>query len=119
MPLGTLGAIEIQLVRCTGDEPLFHSLMEQFRYLRYEQPVGEHLKYLVSAKGQAIACLAWSSSPRHLGCRDRFIGWGMEARRRNIHLLAYNTRFLILPWVTVPHLASHILGRMAKQVPND
>jgi hypothetical protein len=43
----------------------------------------------------------------------------MEARRRNIHLLAYNTRFLILPWVTVPHLASHILGRMARLVPGD
>ena len=91
----------------------------QYHYLGYEQPVGEHLKYLVSAKGQAIACLAWSSSPRHLGCRDRFIGWGMEARRRNIHLLAYNTRFLILPWVTVPHLASHILGRMARQIAGD
>jgi hypothetical protein len=78
-----------------------------YHYLRYEQPVGEHLKYLVSAKGQAIACLAWSSSPRHLGCRDRFIGWGMEARRRNIHLLACNTRFLILPWVngSVPGVA--------------
>ena len=100
-------------------EALFNGLVEQYHYLRYEQPVGEHLKYLVSAKGQAIACLAWSSSPRHLGCRDRFIGWGMEARRRNIHLLAYNTRFLILPWVTVPHLASHILGRMARQVPGD
>ena len=81
--------------------------------------MGEHLKYLVTANGQAIACLAWSSSPRHLGCRDRFIGWGIEARRRNIHLLAYNTRFLILPWVTVPHLASHLLGRMARQVPGD
>ena len=117
--LSDLGPLTIEQVRRTPQEALFNGLIEQYHYLRYEQPVGEHLKYLVSAKGQAIACLAWSSSPRHLGCRDRFIGWGMEARRRNIHLLAYNTRFLILPWVTVPHLASHILGRMAKLVPQD
>src|SRR5882724_3226051 len=118
-PLSELGPLTIEQVRRTPQEALFNGLVEQYHYLGYEQPVGEHLKYLVSAKGQVIACLAWSSSPRHLGCRDRFIGWGMEARRRNIHLLAYNTRFLILPWVTVPHLASHILGRMAKQVPGD
>ncbi len=53
------------------------------------------------------------------GSRDRFIGWSGEARRRNIRYLAYNTRFLILPWVEVPHLASHILGRMARQISQD
>ena len=119
MPLAALGSIEIQLVRRTADEPLFHSLMEQFHYLRYEQPVGEHLKYLVWAQGRPVACLAWSSAPRHLASRDRFIGWSGAARRRNIRHLAYNTRFLILPWIAVPHLASHILGRMARQISQD
>lgn len=118
-PLRDLGSLEFEQVRRTPQEPLFNSLLEQYHYLGYEQPVGEHLKYLVKANGQAIACLAWSSAPRHLGCRDRFIGWNPEARRRNVHLLAYNTRFLILPWVRVDHLASHILGRMAKQVGRD
>lgn len=108
MPLRALGPIEIQLVRRTADEPLLHSLMEQFHYLRYKQPVGEHLKYLVWAQGRPVACLAWSSAPRHLASRDRFIGWSGKARRRNIRFLAYNIRLLILPWVTVPHLASHI-----------
>jgi len=118
-PLRDLGPLEFQQVRRTPHEPLFNSLMEQYHYLGYQQPVGEHLKYLVSAKGQAIACLAWCSAPRHLAGRDRFIGWSAEARKRNLHLLAYNTRFLILPWVQVPHLASHILGRMAKLLPLD
>ena len=111
--LKELRPIELQQVRRTGDEPLFNSLMEQHHYLQYEQPVGEHLKYLAWAQGRPIACLAWSSAPRHLGSRDRYIGWSAEARRRNIRFIAYNTRFLILPWVAVPHLASHILGRMA------
>ena len=83
------------------------------------EPVGEHLKYLVWARGRPIACLAWSSAPRHLGSRDCFIGWSAEARRRNIRFLAYNTRFLILPWVQVEHLASHILGGMAKCLSED
>jgi hypothetical protein len=80
---------------------------------------GEHLKYLVYALGRPIACLAWSSAPRHLGPRDRFIGWSAEARRKNIRFLAYNTRFLLLPFIRVEHLASHILGHMARQLPED
>jgi len=118
-PLHQLQPIEFGAVRRSGDEPLFNSLIEQHHYLGYEQPVGEHLKYLVWAQGRPVACLAWSSAPRHLGSRDRFIGWSAEARRRNIRFLAYNTRFLILPWVQVEHLASHILGRMAKRLSED
>ena len=117
--LKDFGLIEFQQVRRTSDEPLFNSLMEHHHYLGYEQPVGEHLKYLMWTQDRPIACLAWSSAPRHLASRDRFIGWNGEARRRNIRFLAYNTRFLILPWVTVPHLASHVLGRMARQISAD
>jgi len=111
-PLNELRPVEVQQVRRTGDEPLFNSLIEHHHYLGYEQPVGEHLKYLVWAQGRPVACMAWSSAPRHLGSRDRYIGWSMEARKRNIRFIAYNTRFLILPWVQVPHLASHILSRV-------
>jgi Domain of unknown function (DUF4338) len=117
--LKELQPIELQQVRRTDDEPLFNSLMEQHHYLKYEQPVGEHAKYLAWAQGRPIACLAWSSAPRHLGSRDRYIGWNAEARRRNIRFIAYNTRFLILPWVRVPHLASHLLGRMAAVLSDD
>ena len=104
--------LSLRQVRRTPEEALFNSLLEQYHYLGYTQPVGEHLKYLVYAHERPIACFAWSSAPRHLGSRDRFIGWGREARLKNIRLLAYNTRYLILPWVKVEHLASHLLGRM-------
>jgi hypothetical protein len=117
--LGNLQPLEFEPVRRTGKESLFNSLVEEHHYLGYEQPVGEHLKYLVSAQGRPIGCLAWSSAPRHLGSRDRYLGWSAEARRRNIRFLAYNTRFLILPWVRVEHLASHILGRMAARISED
>lgn len=117
--LNELRPIEVQQVRRTGDEPLFNSLIEHHHYLGYEQPVGEHLKYLLWAQGRPIACMAWSSAPRHLGSRDRYIGWSMEARKRNIRLIAYNTRFLILPWVKAPHLASHILSRVTGALSKD
>jgi uncharacterized protein DUF4338 len=91
----------------------------QYHPLGYIRPVGEHLKYLVSAAGRPIACLAWSSAPRHLGARDRYIGWSAEARRRNIRFLAYNPRYLIVPWIHVKRLASHILGEMARRISGD
>ena len=119
MPLRALGLLVVHQVRRTPDEAFFNSLLAQYHYLKYQQPVGAHLKYLVVAAGRPVACVAWSSPPRHLAPRDRFIGWSAETRRRNLRFIAYNTRFLILPWVTVPHLASHLLGRMATILPRD
>ena len=117
--LKDVGPIQFEQVRHTVDEPLFNSLMEHHHYLGYEQPVGEHLKYLVWACGRPLACLAWSSAPRHIGSRDRYIGWSADVRRRNIRYVAYNTRFLILPWVRIEHLASHLLSRMTARLSAD
>jgi hypothetical protein len=117
--LDAVRPLTFRQVRRTSEEPLFNSLIEQYHYLGYTQPVGEHLKYLVYTQGRPIAGLAWSSAPRHLGCRDRFIGWSPEVRRKNIRFIAYNPRYLILPWVQVPHLASHILGYMARVLAGD
>ena len=117
--LRELAALSFRQVRRQGEEPIFDGLIESHHYLGYTQPVGEHLKYLVYAGERPVACLAWSSAPWHMGARDRFIGWTPAVRRANLHLLAYNTRFLILPWVRVPHLASHILGRMARRLSAD
>jgi hypothetical protein len=111
--------LKLQQVRRSRLEKLYNSLIEAYHYLGYCQPVGEHLKYIVFAGQRPVGCLARSSAARHIGCRDRFIGWSAEYRRKHIHLIAYNTRFLILPWVRVPYLASHILAQMAKAVAAD
>jgi hypothetical protein len=117
--LSELRPLVFQQVRRTQDEATFEGLIEQHHPLGYTQPVGEHLKYLITASERPVACLALCSAPRHLGPRDRFIGWSKQARKSNIHLLAYNTRYLVLPWVRVDHLASHLLGRMARRVSLD
>lgn len=118
-PLRELGPLEFRQVRRTAQERRFNELLHAYHYLGYRQPVGEHLKYLVYARERPVACLGWSSAPWHLGPRDRFIGWTPAVRRRNLHLIGYNTRFLILPWVRVPHLASHLLGQMARRLSAD
>jgi len=117
--LAALQPLEIRQVRRTDQEGLFNGLVERYHYLGYSQPVGEQLKYLIRAGDRPVGCMAWGSGPWHMGARDRFIGWTPRVRRRNLHLLAYNTRFLILPWVRAPHLASHILGRMARSLSAD
>jgi hypothetical protein len=117
--LRDLGPIELRQVRRTPDEKLFNTLIQQHHYLGYTQPVGEHLKYLAYSDGRVVACLAFASAPYAIDCRDSFLGWSAEARERNRHLLAYNTRFLILPWVQVPHLASNLLGRIARIISED
>ncbi|MBN1605052.1 MAG: DUF4338 domain-containing protein [Polyangiaceae bacterium] len=117
--LPELGQLSFRQVRRTEEEPLVESLLEEHHYLGYTQPVGEHLKYLVCAGARPVACFVWSSAPRHLGPRDRFIGWSAQARRRNIRFVVYNPRYLILPWVEVRHLASHLLGRMMRRLSAD
>jgi hypothetical protein len=117
--LSELGPVQLRQVRRTPEEALVNGLVQQYHYLGYSQPVGEHLKYLVTAQARPIACFCWSSAPRHLAPRDHYIGWTPARRKANIRLVAYQTRFLILPWVRVPHLASHLLGRMSRQLSSD
>ena len=111
--------LEFRQVRRGPEEPLFNHLIAEYHPLGYTRPVGEHLKYMVYATGRPVACLAWSSAPLHLSSRDRYIGWTPDARRRNLRYLAYNPRFLVLPWIQVKHLASHLLGQMARRLSGD
>lgn len=111
--------IEILQVRRSPLEKLFNGLIEHFHYLGYIQPVGEHLKYLVLFQDRPIACLSWSSAPRHIGCRDRFLGWSPDVRKKHLHLIAYNSRFLILPWIRVRCLASHLLSATTRRLSQD
>ncbi len=111
--------LEIRQVHNTESVKLFNSLIEYHHYLGYCHPVGEQLKYIVFAEKRPIACFAWSSAPRHIGCRDRFIGWTKNVREKHLHYMAYNSRFLILSWVRIPHLASHLLGLITRTLSSD
>ena len=108
--VGDLFPIKLEQVRRTSFEKMFNGLINEYHYLGYTQPVGEHLKYIAFSGDRPIACLAWGSAPWYIGARDRFIGWSKEIREDNLHLIANNLRFLILPWVQVSCLASYLLA---------
>jgi hypothetical protein len=118
-PIDDLSPIHLKQVRRTRLERLFNSLISEHHYLGYTQPVGEHLKYIAFSNERPIACLAWSSAPWYIGARDRFIGWPPKVRQQNLPLIINNTRFLVLPWVEVPHLASHLLALNRRRISTD
>lgn len=104
----------------TGDERLglFKFLLHRYHYLGHQRCVGENLKIAVSDhSGRLLACMLFGSAAWKARSRDGFIGWNRQARERNLSLLTNNTRFLILPWVRVPHLASHLLARVSRALP--
>ena len=111
--------IKIRQVRRTADEDLYNSLIEQYHYLGYVYPIGEYLKYIFFIGDRPIGCMAFSSAVRHIKCRDQFIGWSKQQRASHLQLIAYNTRFLVLPWVSIYCLASQLLSKMAKTISDD
>jgi hypothetical protein len=117
--VGDLFPIKLEQVRRTGFEKIFNGLVSDYHYLGYTQPVGEHLKYVAFSHDRPIACLSWGSAPWYIGARDRFIGWSKKTRENNLHLIANNLRFLILPWVQVPCLASHLLALNRRRLSQD
>ena len=110
------GTLAIRQVRRSAEEPLFNHLLDRYHYLGYSRPVGEHLKYVVWAGARPIACSSWTSATRQLDLRDRWVGADKAAYQHHLQLIAYNHRYLILPWVKVPHLASHLLGRLSRRL---
>ncbi len=113
----------IQLVSTQGDKAindLFHCLMDRYHYLGFKGHVGEHMKYIAFDRyNRPIGCLLFGSAAWKMGPRDQFIGWDRAVRRRNLHLTTNNTRFLIPPWVRVPHLASFLLGATLRRLRKD
>lgn len=99
---------------------LFNCLLHRYHYLGHRNTVGENLRYLVRDRlGRPVACALFGSAAWKCADRDAFLGWERGARERNLQRLTNNTRFLVLPWVVVPHLASHVLGLMARRIRAD
>jgi len=111
--------INIRQVRGTSDERLFNGLIGKYHYIGYFQGAGKQLKYIVYLDKRPIACIGFGVSALKVECRDKFIGWNTETRRNNLNIVVDNSRFLILPWVKIPHLASYILGRTLRQLSAD
>ena len=99
---------------------LFEHLLHHHHYLSHRSPVGENLRYLVEDRhGRPVACALFGAAAWRCTARDRFLGWDALTQARQLPLITNNTRFLIPPWIRVPHLASHVLGRLARRLSCD
>jgi len=117
--LQSLRPITLQRVATPEQRNLWRSLVDQYHYLGHKIPFGAHLRYLIQSQHGLLGCLQYSSPAWRLQCRDRWIGWSDGQRKNRLQHILCNSRFLILPWVQVPNLASHLLAKSAKQVVRD
>jgi SRSO17 transposase len=118
-PLAAYAPVEIRLVGNSSEEPLWDELVRRHHYLGYRRLLGHRLKYLAFIREQPVAALSFSGAALMVRARDRFIGWNPEQRRAHLKSIANNSRFLILPSVQIPHLASHVLGRCVRRARHD
>ena len=120
--LRAIGRVSLQRVISPDDWEDFKAYINTYHYLGYKHPVGSYLAYFVVSEksGRKLGCLlftasaAWAMAPR-----DEWIGWEKKHRKKLLHLIISNDRFLIFPWVNVPNLASHVLSLATKQIGDD
>ncbi len=117
--LKSLPPISLKLVSQTELEPLWDRLVSGYHYLGYQNLLGRRLKYLCFIQHRPVSALSWSAPALKLRARDDFIGWSDLQRKEYLHRIANNSRFLILPWVQVPHLASHVLSHNIRRLKKD
>jgi hypothetical protein len=111
--------IRLEIVSDKKSSALWNSFIDRYHYLGHQSLPGAQLRYFAKAGDQIIALLgfgaaAWTTQPR-----DTFIGWSHETRKKNLHLIVNNARFLILPWISVKNLASRLLAIVAKRIAQD
>ena len=117
LPL-TLSEVSIQ--KQPGQRALFDALLHHYHYLSHRGSVGENMQYLARDRhGRPLACLLFGAAAWQCKARDQHIGCDAATRQRRLGYISNNTRFLILPWVRVPLLASHLLGRTARRLSAD
>lgn len=119
VPAIDLDRLSVELVANKSDSLLWNAYIQRHHYLGHQPMPGAQLRYLVRADSQIVALLGFGASAWKTQPRDTAIGWSADARRRNLHLIVNNARFLILPWVQCKNLASRILGLIARRLPND
>jgi len=120
-PLSDIQPIKILNARdCPTHEKTFNYILKEYHYLSFSRTVGQNMKYLIiGVNNQILGCLlfgaaAWKTTPR-----DQWIGWSPEIREQNLGMLCNNTRFLILDWIRVPNLASHVLSTCLHRLSQD
>ena len=117
--LNDFDPIAVELVSGSDLEPLWDQLVRDYHYLGYQRLLGHGLKYLAFINERSVAALSWSAPALKLAARDCFIGWSAEQRKRHLNQVVGNSRFLVMPWVRIPNMASHVLAQNIARLPLD
>lgn len=119
--LNDLRPLAVSVVNPGSEElGLFNCLLGRYHYLGHRNTVGENIRYLArDRRSRPVGCALFGSAAWKCAARDAWIGWDRDARERNLGFLTNNTRYLVLPWVRVPHLASHLLGLITRRIRAD
>jgi SRSO17 transposase len=118
-PLAAFLPVSLKLVSHTSQEPLWDQLVRRHHYLGCRKLLGRRLKYLAFSQERPVAALSWSAAALKTRARDEYIGWSQPQRKAQLHRIVNNSRFLILPWVRIPHLASHVLALTIRRLKQD
>ena len=116
---GKLLDLRLQLVRGQQSSSLWNEYIHRYHYLGYQPLPGAQLRYLITSADRVLGALGFGASAWKTAPRDNWIGWSAEQRKRNLHLIVNNARFLILPWVTSRNLASKVLAIAARSLTAD
>jgi SRSO17 transposase len=117
--LSDFAPVTIKLISGSGLEPLWNQLVSSYHYLGYQNLLGHRLKYFVFIKDRPVAALSWSAPALKLAARDCFIGWSALQRKLHLNQVACNSRFLVMPWVLIPNLASQAMARNIARLTTD
>lgn len=111
--------VELRLAQDKKEKQLYAELVQRHHYLGHRMIAGAGLKYLAYIQNKPVGCLSWGWAAWKVACRDQWIGWDEKQRQRNLPFIVNNARFLILPWVKIPHLASHLLAKNIRVLSED
>jgi hypothetical protein len=117
--LAELGPVMLNPPADKTDQSLWNEYVQRYHYLGYKKPFGYRQRYFIEAEEHRLGCILISGAAKSLGARDHWIGWNERQRLKNLPWVLNNSRFLIFPWVKIPNLASHVLGKLARQVGDD
>ncbi|MBI2837491.1 MAG: DUF4338 domain-containing protein [Acidobacteria bacterium] len=114
-----IAGVRLDLIRSRSESHLWNELIDRYHYLGYTALPGAQLRYLIQSAEQPLGCLGFSASAWKIAPRDEWIGWSADQRKKNLHLIVCNARFLLLPWIRVRNLATKVLAMAARLLPND
>ncbi len=117
--LSDIGEVELEVASSKTNKVLWNEYVDRYHRLGFKRPFGCRIRYFIVSKQGELGCILLAGAAKSMGVRDRWIGWSEETRLRNLPWIVGNTRYLIFPWVQVRHLASHVLGQLARRVRED